>query len=136
MTGADVGAVVAGLLMLLGSFFFAITAIGMLRSGDAISRVNNLSPATGAGLPLLIIGAVVHDLTAGDLTVLAGVKAVLAIGAALVVSSVASNMLGRAAYRSQQGLDPRTVGNALEPFEDLERPEHDHPEHDHPERDR
>ena len=126
MNASEVGSVVAGVLMLLGSLFFAVTAIGMLRSGDAISRVNNLSPATGAGLPLLIIGAVLHDLSAGDLTVLAGVKAVLAIGAALIVSSVASNMLGRATYHSQQSLDPRTVGNALEPFEDLERPEHDY----------
>lgn len=125
MSWADTGALVAGLLMLLGSLFFAVTAIGMLRSRDAISRVNNLSPATGAGLPLIIIGAAVHDLAAGDLTVLDGVKAALAVGAALVVSSVASNMLGRAAYRSQQELDPRTVSNALEPFEELEQPGHD-----------
>lgn len=124
MSWADTGALVAGLLMLLGSLFFAVTAIGMLRSRDAISRVNNLSPATGAGLPLIIIGAAVHDLAAGDLTVLDGVKAALAVGAALVVSSVASNMLGRAAYRSQQELDPRTLSNALEPFEELEQPDH------------
>ncbi len=121
MSWADTGAIVAGLLMLLGALFFAVTAIGMLRSRDAVSRVNNLSPATGAGLPLIIIGAAVHDLTANDLTVLDGVKAALAVGAALVVSSVASNMLGRAAYRRQQQLDPRTLSNALKPFEELEQ---------------
>ncbi|MGI8985558.1 MAG: monovalent cation/H(+) antiporter subunit G [Nocardioidaceae bacterium] len=125
MSWADTGALVAGLLMLLGSLFFAVTAIGMLRSRDAINRVNNLSPATAAGLPLIIIGAAVHDLAAGDLTVLDGVKAALAVGAALVVSSVASNMLGRAAYRSQQELDHRTLSNALEPFEELEQSDHD-----------
>lgn len=125
MSWADTGALLAGLLMLLGSLFFAVAAVGMLRSRDAISRVNNLSPATGAGLPLIIIGAAVHDLAAGDLSVLDGIKAALAVGAALVVSSVASNMLGRAAYRSQQELDPRTMSNALEPFETLERPDHD-----------
>jgi multicomponent Na+:H+ antiporter subunit G len=125
MSWGEVGELVAGLLMLLGSLFFAVTAIGMLRSGDAISRVNNLSPATGAGLPLVIIGAVVHDLSAGDLSVLDGVKAALAVGAALAVSSVASNMLARSAYRSQTQLDPRTLSNALEPFEELERPEYD-----------
>ncbi|MDF1705681.1 MAG: monovalent cation/H(+) antiporter subunit G [Aeromicrobium sp.] len=125
MTWTDAGQLVAGLLMLLGSLFFAVTAIGMWRSRDAISRVNNLSPATGAGLPLIIIGAVVHDLAAGDLTVPDGVKAVLAIGAALVVSSVASNMLARSAYRSQTSLDPRTLSNALEPFEELHAPDED-----------
>jgi len=125
MSWTEVGALLAGLLMLLGSLFFAVTAVGMLRAGDAISRVNNLSPATGAGLPLIILGAAVHDLAAGDLTVLDGVKAALAVGAALVVSSVASNMLGRAAYRSQQELDPRTLSNALEPFEELDQQGHD-----------
>jgi multicomponent Na+:H+ antiporter subunit G len=125
MSWSDTGALVAGLLMLLGSLFFAVTAIGMLRSHDAISRVNNLSPATAAGLPLIIIGAALHDLAAGDLSVLDGLKAALAVGAALVVSSVASNMLGRAAYRSQQQLDPRTLSNALEPFEKLGQPDHD-----------
>lgn len=124
MNWGDVGSLVAGLLMVLGSLFFAVTAIGMLRSRDAISRVNNLSPATGAGLPLIIVGAVVHDLSAGDLSLLDGIKAALAVGAALVVSSVASNMLGRSAYRSQTELDPRTLSNALEPFEDLESPDH------------
>jgi multicomponent Na+:H+ antiporter subunit G len=125
VSGADAGALVGGLLMLLGSLFFVVTAVGMLRARDAISRVNNLSPAAGAGLPLIIIGAAVHELAAGDLTVLDGVKAVLAVGALLVVSSVASNMLGRAAYRTQEQLDPRTLGNALEPFEELEQPGRD-----------
>jgi multicomponent Na+:H+ antiporter subunit G len=125
MSWADAGSVAAGALMLLGSLFFAVTAIGMLRARDAISRVNNLSPATGAGLPLIIIGAALHDLVAGDLTALDAAKAALAVGAALVVSSVASNMLARATYRTQQELDPRTVGNALEPFEELRQPDHD-----------
>ncbi|MDP3892782.1 monovalent cation/H(+) antiporter subunit G [Nocardioides sp.] len=119
MSAATAGALVAGVLMLTGSLFYAVTAIGMMRARDAISRVNNLSPATGAGLPLIILGAVIHRLSHGDLTVLDGVKAALAIGASLVVSSVASNMLGRAAYRSQSVLDPRTLSNALEPYDEL-----------------
>jgi multicomponent Na+:H+ antiporter subunit G len=98
----------------------------MLRARDAISCVNNLSPATGAGLPLIIVGAAVHDLATSDLGALAALKAVLAVGAALVVSSVASNMLGRAAYRSQEQLDDRTLSNALEPFETIEDPDRNH----------
>jgi multicomponent Na+:H+ antiporter subunit G len=87
MSWADVGALVAGLMMLLGSLFFAVTAIGMLRTRDAISRVNNLSPATGMGLPLIIVGAAVNDLAAGHLSGLDIVKAALAVGAALVATS-------------------------------------------------
>jgi multicomponent Na+:H+ antiporter subunit G len=108
MNAADVVAVVGGVLLVIGSLFFLVTAVGMLRSGDAISRVNNLSPATGAGLPLIIVDAVL---------------AVLAIGGALVVSSVASNLLGRSAYRSQVRLDPRTISNALGPDEAAGSPE-------------
>ena len=115
MSVSTAGSLVGGVLLLTGSLFFLVTAVGMLRARDAISRVNNLSPATGVGLPLVIVGAAVHRLAQGELTVLDGVKAVLAIGAALAVSSVASNMLGRAAYRTQQELDPRTLANALEP---------------------
>jgi len=122
MSAADVTAVVGGVLLVVGSLFFLVTAVGMLRSGDAISRVNNLSPATGGGLPLIIIGAALGRLAEGELTVVDAVLAALTVGAALVVSSVASNLLGRAAYRSQRALDPRTLGNALEPHEELPEP--------------
>lgn len=115
MSGPDIAGVLAPAALLVGAFAYLVTAIGMLRAKDAISRVNNLSPATGLGLPMIIVGAVLHDLGQGDLTVLDGVKAVLAIAASLVVSSVASNMLARAAYRSQEVIDPRTVSNALAP---------------------
>jgi multicomponent Na+:H+ antiporter subunit G len=123
MNAADVVAVVGGVLLVIGSLFFLVTAVGMLRSGDAISRVNNLSPATGAGLPLIIVGSALGELAKGDLTVVDAVLAVLAIGGALVVSSVASNLLGRSAYRSQVRLDPRTISNALGPDEAAGSPE-------------
>lgn len=123
MNAADVVAVVGGVLLVVGSLFFLVTAVGMLRSGDAISRVNNLSPATGAGLPLIIVGSALGELAEGDLTVVDAVLAVLAIGGALVVSSVASNLLGRSAYRSQVRLDPRTISNALGPDEAAPSPD-------------
>ncbi|WP_323792326.1 cation:proton antiporter [Nocardioides sp.] len=128
-SGSDVLEVVGGVLLVLGSLFFLVTAVGMLRSGDAISRVNNLSPAMGAGMPLIIVGAALDVAARGELSVTDGVLAALAIGAALVVSSVASNLLGRAAYRTQRVLDPRTISNALGPHEDLPEPTWaDHPD--------
>ena len=135
MSGADLIGVLGGVLLVAGSLFFLLTAIGMLRSRDAISRVNNLSPATGVGLPLIILGAVAGELARDSLTAVDVVMAVLAIGAALVVSSVASNMLGRAAYRSQRELDPRTLSNALGPHEDLAAPRDEHHPHTDSDRD-
>lgn len=119
MSASDVGSLVAGVLLVTGSLFFLVTAVGMLRAGDAISRVNNLSPATGAGLPLIILGVALHELSQGELGALHGVKAVVAVAASLVVSSIGSNLLARAAYRSQEVLDPRTVSNAMGPHGDL-----------------
>ncbi|MBS43677.1 MAG: cation:proton antiporter [Nocardioides sp.] len=121
---------VGGVLLVLGALAFLLTAIGMLRSRDAISRINNLSPATGFGLPLIIIGSLLHEGAQGRLSVMGVVAAVVAIFAALVVSSVGSNLLARAAYRSQDELDPRTVGNAMSPYEQLPDPGVE-PDHDH-----
>lgn len=118
MSAADVLSGLGGVLILVGSCFFLLTAVGMLRARDAISRVNNLSPATGVGLPLILLGAATHELGEGELSVVDGIEVVLAIGAALIVSSIASNLLGRAAYRTQSEIDPRTLGNALDPFDE------------------
>jgi multicomponent Na+:H+ antiporter subunit G len=106
-------AAVVGVLVIGGALFFLVTAVGMLRSRDAVSRVNNLSPATGMGLPLIIIGAFVHETAEEGWSTLVLVKAALSVFASLVVSSVASNVLGRAAYRTQQVFDPTTRADAL-----------------------
>jgi multicomponent Na+:H+ antiporter subunit G len=114
MTAAHplVAAVVA-VLVISGALFFLVTAVAMLRSRDAVSRVNNLSPATGMGLPLIIIGAFVHETAETGWSLFVLVKAALSVTASLVVSSVASNVLGRAAYRTQQDFDPTTHADAL-----------------------
>jgi len=41
------------------------------------------------------------------------IKLILAVLASLIVSSVASNTLGRAAYRSGAPVDPKTEPNEL-----------------------
>jgi multicomponent Na+:H+ antiporter subunit G len=105
--------VVVGLLVVAGSLFFLVTAVAMLRSRDAVSRVNSLSPATGMGLPLIIAGAFIHETVEEGWSTFMLIKALLSVASSLVVSSVASNVLGRAAYRSQQTSDPATRADAL-----------------------
>lgn len=114
-TGDVVVLVVVAVFAVAGALFFLVTALGMLRSRDAVSRVNNLSPATGMGLPLIIVAALVHDFAEHGWSTLDLAKGVLAIAASLVVSSVGSNMMGRAAYRAGRDLDPTMRGNALDP---------------------
>ena len=110
--------VLGAALVLLGSLFFLLSAVGVVRAGDAVSRVNNLSPAMGVGLPLVIVGAAVVRAAEGAFGVADALMGLVAIGGSLVVSSVASNLLGRAAYRAQEALDPRTLGDALGAAED------------------
>jgi multicomponent Na+:H+ antiporter subunit G len=106
-------AVTVGILLVAGALFFLVTAVAMLRSRDAVSRVNSLSPATGMGLPLIIIGAFVHETAEDGWSTFVLVKAVLSVMSSLVVSSVASNVLARATYRSQEAVDPTTRSDAL-----------------------
>jgi multicomponent Na+:H+ antiporter subunit G len=106
-------AVTAGTLAIAGSLAFLVTAIAMLRVRDAVSRVNSLTPATALGVPLILIAALLqqtvsHGWVWGDLG-----KVVLALAGSVIVSSVASNALGRAAYRSGAPLDPATGPNDL-----------------------
>ena len=105
---------VVAVLVVGGSLFFLVSAVAMLRTRDAISRVNSMSPATGMGLPLILFGAFVHETAADGWSTLTFAKMALSVLASLAVSSVASNVLGRAAYRAGGDLDRHTASNALE----------------------
>jgi multicomponent Na+:H+ antiporter subunit G len=106
-------AVIAGVFAIVGALGFLVSAVAVLRVRDAVSRVNSLGPATAVGVPLILTAALIQQsITAGwvwgDL-----VKVLLAIAGSVIVSSVASNTLGRAAYRSGAALDPKTRPNEL-----------------------
>lgn len=97
-----------GVPALLGSLCFLVAAVSMSRAGDALTRINILSVATGLGMMLFITAAYVHDLTLGFRWI-ALLTALVAVGATVVVTSVASITLARAAYRSDGRLDPWTA---------------------------
>ena len=97
---------------LLGSLCFLVAAVYMNRARDALTRINILSVATGLGMMLFIVAAYVNDLTGGFRWV-GLIMALVAFGATVVVTTVASITLARAAYRSGDGLDPRTAYDDL-----------------------
>lgn len=96
-----------GVPALLGALCFLVAAVSMTRAGDALTRINMLSVATGLGMMLFIMAVYVHDLTSGfewgSLII-----ALVALAATIVVTTVASITLARSAYRSGAPLDPRT----------------------------
>ena len=101
-----------GVPALLGSLCFLVAAVSMNRAGDALTRINILSVATGLGMMLFIVAAYVDDLT-GGFRWSGLITALVAFGATVVVTSVASITLARAAYRADPRLDPRTAYDDL-----------------------
>lgn len=91
-----------------GALLVLLSAVAMLRERDAYARINVLSPATGMGLPMIVVGAYLHKLTVSGFSGAALVKLLVTLAALLIVSSVASNTLARAAYLSGAPVDPRT----------------------------
>ena len=110
---ATVASVVAAVLVLSGAVWVLLSAVAMHRVRDALSRINALSPATGMGLTSIVLGAYLHSLTVHAFSWLDLVKVLLTLGALLLVSSVASNTLARAAVLSGAEFDPQTRPNDL-----------------------
>ena len=72
---------VAAVLVLLGAVWVLLSAIAMHRVGDALSRVNALGPATGVGIPWIVIGAWLHNLTVHAFSWIDVVKVAITLGA-------------------------------------------------------
>lgn len=105
--------VVTGVLCIGGAIFVLLSAIAMLRSRDGLSRINVLSGATGMGLPWIATGVYIEHVQTHGFDVVTLLKLLVAIAGFVIMSSVASNALGRAAYRSGAPLDPATEPNEL-----------------------
>lgn len=106
---------VVGVLAVGGALLVLTSAVLMVRERDAYARINCLSPATGMGLPLIVLAAYVAEFATAGVTVVAVIQLVVTLVALLVVSSVASNVLARAAYLSGAPVHPDTSPQDLAP---------------------
>jgi multicomponent Na+:H+ antiporter subunit G len=100
--------IAAAVLILAGAVLVLLSAVSMVRAQDALQMMNVFSPATGMGLPLVVIGVFVHLTGLNGLDGWTLLVALVTICALVVVSSLASNTLARAAYQSGAPLDPAT----------------------------
>lgn len=112
---------IVGALAIGGALCVLVSALSMLRVDDALCRINVLSPATGLGLPMLVTAAYIIEVDTYGFDIITLLKALVAIAGFVIMSSVASNTLGRATYRSGAPIDPDTSPNEL-----AERPERTH----------
>lgn len=100
--------VLIAVLLLGGAFWILTAALSMFRVHDALSRINVFSPATGLGLPMIVLGAFLDHTWEDGFEAAVLLKTLLTVVALVLVSSVASNALARAAYLSGNPVDPRT----------------------------
>ncbi len=80
-------------LVVIGSTFMLLAAVGVIRFDDPLARMHALSKASTLGVLLMIAGAAVNLDGANDIT-----SAVLAALLHLLASPPASNMVARAIY--------------------------------------
>ncbi|GAA1491180.1 hypothetical protein GCM10009626_39260 [Brachybacterium sacelli] len=105
--------VLIAVLLLGGAFWMLTAALSMFHARDALSRINVLSPATGLGLPMIVVGAFLEHLRVDGFEPESLLKTLVTVLALIIVSSVASNVLARAAYLSGAPVDPRTAPQDL-----------------------
>jgi multicomponent Na+:H+ antiporter subunit G len=85
--------VIGEALVVAGSGFVLLAAVGTLRFSDVFARMHALAKASTLGLLLVLLGAAVSLDHANDVTSL-----LLAAGLHLVTSPVGANMISRATY--------------------------------------
>ncbi|MBV7411204.1 cation:proton antiporter [Dermabacteraceae bacterium P13101] len=100
--------IIISLLLIVGALATLVSAVAMFRARDGYTRINVLGVATGVGLPLIVCAAFIYHTTYDGFSWLYLARAVLTVLALIIVSSVASNVLARAAYMSGAEIDPRT----------------------------
>ncbi|NJM33541.1 MAG: monovalent cation/H(+) antiporter subunit G [Rhodomicrobium sp.] len=97
------------ILILAGSFFAVIAAIGVLRLPDVLIRMHASTKAGTLGCGLILLAVAIHW---GSQTGVV-VKALAAIAFLLVTAPVGAHMIGRAAYRTGVPLSDRMTIDAL-----------------------
>src|SRR5210317_54911 len=87
--------IITALLLVLGSLFSFVAALGMLRLPDTVIRMHAATKAGTLGAGLILIGEVFFYAELGI-----ALRALAAITFLLLTAPVAAHLIGRAAYYS------------------------------------
>lgn len=82
-------------LLVTGTLFMVLAAIGVTRMPDIYMRVSTVTKASTLGAGLLLLAVVVHETTWA-----VAVKAAALVVFGFITSPIAAHMLGRSAYES------------------------------------
>lgn len=96
-----------------GATLLLVSALAMFRAKDALSRINVFSPATGMGMPLVLVGCYTYTLQHEGFSVYRLLIAIVGFFALIIVSSIASNTLSRSTVLSGSPVHRYTRPNRL-----------------------
>ncbi len=95
--------IITALLLVLGSLFSFVAALGMLRLPDTVIRMHAATKAGTLGAGLILIGEAVFYAELGI-----ALRSLAAITFLLLTAPVAAHLIGRAAYWTGIRLSSRT----------------------------
>ncbi len=101
--------VLTGILMLIGSIFCLVAALGIVRLPDALTRMHAATKAGTLGAGLLLLAEAVFYRQLG-----VSLRAATVIALLLLTAPVAAHLVGRSSYRSGVRLSDRTWIDELE----------------------
>jgi multicomponent Na+:H+ antiporter subunit G len=88
--------VIGQTIALLGAVLTLLSAVGVVRFPDVLSRMHALSKASTVGFVLVAVGAALELDTANDIT-----TALLAAGLQILTLPVAANLIARSTYMAE-----------------------------------
>lgn len=106
--------VIAQVLMLIGSVFTLLAAIGLLRMPDLLMRMHTNTKSTTMGIGLIMLGVAVYF---GDITTVTRALAVVVF--LFITAPISSHLLARAAYFSGLPLWEQTLSDELRGHYDM-----------------
>lgn len=107
----DIVTIIAGLLVLIGSFFALVASIGLWRLPDIYTRSHSASKAGTLGSGLVLIALAVH---AGDAAITS--RALAGVVFFLLTAPIAAHLLARAAYAVGYPLGKESVMDELSKY--------------------
>jgi multicomponent Na+:H+ antiporter subunit G len=100
--------IIAGLLLIVGSFFALIASIGIIRLPDVYSRMHSASKAGTVGSGLMMIALAITAESSGT-----SIRAIAGVFFFILTAPIAAHLLARAAYKVGYPLWEHSVADEM-----------------------
>jgi multicomponent Na+:H+ antiporter subunit G len=95
--------VIAGIFVVVGAFFCLVAGVGVIRLNDVFARMHAATKAGTLGLALICIAVMIEANTWLEI-----VEAAFVFLFMILSAPVGAHLIGRAAFRTHQPMDPNT----------------------------